>query len=76
MQLACKIGCQPDFNPRSPHGERPDSDVVESIAQAFQSTLPARGATFNAFGKMMENYKISIHAPRTGSDGFPRRLLP
>ena len=33
------------FNPRSPHGERPDSDVVESIAQAFQSTLPARGAT-------------------------------
>ena len=35
--------------------------------KAFQSTLPARGATF---GKRKEGTgeKISIHAPRTGSD--------
>ena len=35
----------PDFNPRSPHGERRDyaNDIVFQII--FQSTLPARGAT-------------------------------
>ena len=34
---------------------------------AFQSTLPARGATSEALAAR-EEYKISIHAPRTGSD--------
>ena len=33
----------------------------------FQSTLPARGATFK-FCQDLFNYPISIHAPRTGSD--------
>ena len=39
----------------------------------FQSTLPARGATklIDLFGLVG---KISIHAPRTGSDGFPTPL--
>ncbi len=36
----------------------------------FQSTLPARGAT-EAWGVMMEEIEISIHAPRTGSDPAP-----
>ena len=56
-----------NFNPRSPHGERPDfrRDVFGN--QQFQSTLPARGATGHApvLGCCQ---RISIHAPRTGSD--------
>ena len=33
------------FNPRSPHGERPDGAAVLCALLSFQSTLPARGAT-------------------------------
>ncbi len=78
-----------DFNPRSPHGERrafptgggfiaafqstlpargaTSASRCPSAARSFQSTLPARGATRTC--KMSENLKrISIHAPRTGSD--------
>ena len=101
------------FNPRSPHGERPppagdergggmafqstlpargatflDNCVGTHLsfqstlpargatdwrrrwtasASAFQSTLPARGATAVAHG-WSHGRKISIHAPRTGSD--------
>ena len=55
------------FNPRSPHGERRGQTPEETVNTAFQSTLPARGATFqyliNQFCRC-----ISIHAPRTGSD--------
>ena len=55
------------FNPRSPHGERPDfrRDVFGN--QQFQSTLPARGATPPAACRR-RTPPISIHAPRTGSD--------
>ena len=56
------------FNPRSPHGERPFIDHLRRVRQwAFQSTLPARGATFQALVPSCA-YIISIHAPRTGSD--------
>ncbi len=34
----------------------------------FQSTLPARGATFPIVAHR-KNHGISIHAPREGSDG-------
>ena len=34
-----------DFNPRSPHGERPCCIVCFFVLRLFQSTLPARGAT-------------------------------
>ena len=34
------------FNPRSPHGERPYSLFHWFCCVSFQSTLPARGATF------------------------------
>ena len=56
-----------DFNPRSPHGERPLSPATFSAPVVFQSTLPARGATI-ARELVRELLKISIHAPRTGSD--------
>ena len=64
---ASPSGGQGYFNPRSPHGERPLSPATFSAPVVFQSTLPARGATI-ARELVRELLKISIHAPRTGSD--------
>ncbi len=33
------------FNPRSPCGERPSFQIIDSPLSTFQSTLPMRGAT-------------------------------
>ena len=55
------------FNPRSPHGERHDACILPDSCFRFQSTLPARGATETLLN-CTETAKISIHAPRTGSD--------
>ena len=62
------------FNPRSPHGERPSGSSSPMPNSLFQSTLPARGATK---WKYVYTYseKISIHAPRTGSDEHLRRYI-
>jgi len=43
--------------------------------ERFQSTLPARGATKGA-ALFNRSHDISIHAPRTGSDGRPRKNPP
>ena len=59
---------QIDFNPRSPHGERLFPDQLHTYHKAFQSTLPARGATQRSV-RNRRRLRISIHAPRTGSDG-------
>ena len=37
---------QKDFNPRSPRGERLVYEAAQLCAHLFQSTLPARGATY------------------------------
>ena len=38
------------FNPRSPHGERPEDKLpVDGVCFVFQPTLPARGATASSF---------------------------
>ena len=55
------------FNPRSPHGERHRFSKSSQSDFAFQSTLPARGATTPEFDFAIAE-RISIHAPRTGSD--------
>ena len=55
------------FNPRSPYGERHDNSVAGDATKTFQSTLPVRGATMYAY-PAIEQFPISIHAPRTGSD--------
>ena len=55
------------FNPRSPHGERPQYVLDCVPIPQFQSTLPARGATA-ADADVRHFAHISIHAPRTGSD--------
>ena len=66
-------GCPPtmttpsDFNPRSPHGERPELSLLRLQSRVFQSTLPARGAT-QPPNHLAQFAAISIHAPRTGSD--------
>ena len=43
---------------------------VEPTADAFQSTRPARGATY-ATGELTGSAYVSIHAPRTGRDSIP-----
>ena len=62
--------CHQHFNPRSPHGERLSRRKRSTRTATFQSTLPARGATFSEEEKH-EDSDISIHAPRTGSDPNP-----
>ena len=57
----------PNFNPRSPCGERPMALMLSSTLALFQSTLPVRGATVGAARKV-RRIRISIHAPRAGSD--------
>ena len=56
-----------NFNPRSPCGERPAARIRATKLQAFQPTLPMRGATSVSFvcGDVVE---ISTHAPHAGSD--------
>ena len=56
-----------DFNPRSPHGERPDDKKVLQKHLDFNPRSPhgeRRQATWAAGLRR----RISIHAPRTGSD--------
>ena len=56
-----------NFNPRSPWGERLGSGWTAAANGAFQSTLPVGGATgdWRRPGGIL---RISIHAPRGGSD--------
>ena len=58
------------FNPRSPHGERLCALCIRTLTARFQSTLPARGATRPWWEEATVSKMISIHAPRTGSDGL------
>ena len=44
---SCCAPGSPDFNPRSPCGERRDPDGERRRKMQFQSTLPMRGATSN-----------------------------
>ena len=57
----------PNFNPRSPYGQRPPVSVACCPKPIFQSTLPVRGATTASRSQYPPSF-ISIHAPRTGSD--------
>ncbi len=56
-----------DFNPRTPRGVRQLDRALKYPLIIFQSTHPARGATYDA---MMQRKaaEISIHAPREGCD--------
>ena len=61
-------GCQPCyFNPRAPRGARPTRSTPVGVSFTFQSTRPARGATFDVKHARL-GLRISIHAPREGRD--------
>ena len=68
--FAYGLPAQCDFNPRSPRGERPITSVDMWNIFEFQSTLPAGGATMRLFVADDTGHRISIHAPRGGSDLF------
>ena len=60
------------FYPRSPRGERHIKDALDALTKEFLSTLPAWGATAD-IGFSSETIRISIHAPRVGSDSKNRQ---
>ena len=64
-------GGHPDFNPRSPCGERPTAPAEGRADFLFQSTLPVWGATCRS-KRAAISASISIHAPRVGSDAVHR----
>ena len=55
-----------NFNPRSPHGERLIRERKRVIPKEFQSTLPARGATFWS-GRMQSWNKFQSTLPARGA---------
>ena len=59
--------CKTYFYPRSPRGERRRRPCGFITIIAFLSTLPARGATLEVWVHELDK-RISIHAPREGSD--------
>ena len=63
----CTAAGSQDFNPRSPWGERPNDVKVAVFVRVFQFTLPVGGAT-SAVPVLFRPHRISIHAPRGGSD--------
>ena len=65
--LSCAVAIY--FNPRPPRGGRPRQKKSTVPYPLFQSTPPARGATFAGVG-VPEVFDISIHAPREGGDGY------
>ena len=67
-----------NFNPRSPCGERPYTAARHAYHRIFQSTLPVWGAT-SVWVESFVSKRISIHAPRVGSDSsscIPRWMTP
>ena len=57
-----------NFYPRSPRGERRFKRDFSNLTTIFLSTLPARGATAALRRLVKTMLRISIHAPREGSD--------
>ena len=59
---------RPDFNPRSPHGERLlDQDICDAL-EAISIHAPRTGSDVRRRSDGKGCTRISIHAPRTGSD--------
>ena len=62
-----KISGRSYFNPRSPHGERPDKRCNQLRKRNFNPRSP-HGERRKAQRQKGVSQWISIHAPRTGSD--------
>ena len=63
-----------DFNPRSPHGERRRGRPPDSAAAAFQSTLPARGATGRGRQQQLIICLFQSTLPARGATGTSWRM--
>ena len=65
-----------NFNPLSPHGERPEPERPAEEMEEFQSTLPAWGETFQRVNDLFQ-IAMSIHSPRMGRDivFFPSQFV-
>ena len=59
--------CTPDFNPRSPHGERHEVLATGKMTIKISIHAPRTGSDRVA-NATVDDRHISIHAPRTGSD--------
>ena len=62
------VGRLPNFNPRSPDGERPASSCCLATTRNFNPRSPD-GERPQNHAQARTQRKISIHAPRMGSDG-------
>ena len=70
----------PDFNPHSPRGERLSRVSPRRCRHRFQSTLPARGATFGRMQARIISLYFNPHSPRgerpeTGGNTIPNTLI-
>ena len=63
-----------DFNPRSPHGERHAQFLHLRFLFAFQSTLPARGATLLLFIRPMRIGEFQSTLPARGATNSALQL--
>ena len=65
-----RIACSPrwaNFNPRSPHGERPLKEPLRLSESVISIHAPRMGS--DSGSKLTRDHRrISIHAPRMGSD--------
>ena len=68
MHRVCRNPPMTNFNPRSPHGERPASPLSSSILRMISIHAPRTGSDSKYMRDVLDYLKISIHAPRTGSD--------
>ena len=59
-----------EFQSTLPARGATSTSVTAFSPTTFQSTLPARGATGNQAVSKCQRNRISIHAPRTGSDSI------
>ena len=73
--VAAKRALEKNFNPRTPREVRPSGCSSPSLCHIFQSTHPARGATY-LFAAVRDASHISIHAPRERCDCTADRPLP
>ena len=65
--IPCLAACFKHFNPRSPHGERPDKHTPPTPQGDFNPRSPHGERRFYRAQHHFRR-KISTHAPRTGSD--------
>ena len=68
-----RSGSRSNFNPRSPHGERPVIEMNPASASRISIHAPRRGSDLQSDVGSALLGAISIHAPRRGSDGSPRQ---